>query len=88
MLINPVNASEQAVRSTAQRAGIVDRINVLVSIISVKFPEILSKTEFSKNLKISLLFPVVTAHHIYQTAESTVRTGLSDKPRADGGPVV
>ncbi|KAG8298101.1 hypothetical protein J6590_020768 [Homalodisca vitripennis] len=31
---------------------------------------------------------VVTAHHIYQTAESTVRTGLSNKPRADGGPVV
>ncbi|KAG8303713.1 hypothetical protein J6590_002721 [Homalodisca vitripennis] len=30
---------EQAVRSTAQRAGIVDRINVLVSIISVKLPE-------------------------------------------------
>ncbi|KAG8264408.1 hypothetical protein J6590_011700 [Homalodisca vitripennis] len=33
---------------TAQRAGIVDRINV---IISVKLPEVLSKTEFSEDFK-------------------------------------
>ncbi|KAG8273888.1 hypothetical protein J6590_011434 [Homalodisca vitripennis] len=48
-------AYEQAVRSTAQRAGIVDRINV---IISVKLPEVLSKTEFSEDFKKSRIIAI------------------------------
>ncbi|KAG8249801.1 Golgi transport complex subunit 1 [Homalodisca vitripennis] len=51
-LQNEIERKREELRTmvgTAQRAGIVDRINVLVSIISVKLPEILSKTEFSKN---------------------------------------